>query len=523
MRLHHALASVALVLGVVQASAQDTYSAGGWSTLHRDGANRRLAADASLHAEYWTWRALGGRAVLTAPTLSPDGKTLYATSGKAKGESNLHAYKLDGEPLWRAEPWQDAAQGVDPCAILSSPIVDRAGDIFIGDCNQLFAFAPDGRLKWVVDLPALQPDDFVFSDELGINALTTAVFTKQGFVLGVTNFGDVIVVDRATGAAMAPPFRLPGLVPPASTVLPMADSLFAGGLMDPQIRDWAWQLLIGGRMRSANTPAIDAATGRIFVAATSIEPGLGTLYAIDLVKGAAGYELRIAHATDMGIGSGSSPALSPDAKSVYVSDEEGLFYAIDAAAGGIRWSVPTQSTAAAAAVGANGDIYSLQANGPAVVAITPGGTIKWHSEMAALAAARLPRSWLLGDPVAMGNGNPTVVDGAVLVPVLYGYALNLGRSVPIPVFSSVVALDIESGVGLRDVVGLEDDSTGVTVALSNGTLINSLGTALTSAVSPLAPLARWLLPGKHRMLEGVGGFQVSLPSASDAAEPTGRE
>jgi hypothetical protein len=66
---------------------------------------------------------------------------------------------------------------------------------------------------------------------------------------------------------------------------------------------------------------------------------------------------------------------------------------------------------------------------------------------------------------------------------------------------------------LRDVVALEDDSTGVTVALPDGTLINSLGTAITSAVSPLAPMVRWLLPGKHRLLHPVGGFQVSRPQS----------
>lgn len=503
------------LLTATLAAAEGTYSAGGWATLHRDGANRRLAADAPLHGRYWTWRALAGASVLTAPTLSPDGETLYVTTGRSAGHANLHAYALTGEPLWASAPWRDPTSGVDPCAILSSPIVDREGRIYLGDCNQVFAFAPDGSVLWVSPLPPLRAGDFRFSEELAINALTTAVFTKQGFVLGVTNFGDVVVLDRATGASVAKPFRLPGLVPPASTVLPMADSLFAGDLMDPQIREWAWQLLIGGRMRSANTPAIDEASGRIFVAATSEREGLGALYALDLHESPDGLEIRIAHATDMGIGSGSSPALSPDATRVYVSDEEGLFYAIDARSGGVVWSVKTKSTAAAAAVGANGDIYSLQAYGPAVVAISPAGQIKWESDLEALAAERLPRSWLLGRPVAMGNGNPTVAKGAVLVPVVYGYEVSLGRTIPLPVRSSLVALDLETGAGLRDVVELEDDSTGVTVALPDGALINSLGTAITSAVSPLAPLARWLLPGRHRLLPSTGGFQVSLPGGPD--------
>ena len=189
----------------------------------------------------------------------------------------------------------------------------------------------------------------------------------------------------------------------------MAESLFAEGLMDPRIRAWAWQLLIGGRMRSANTPAVDEASGRIFVAGTSEREGLGALYALDLVDTPQGRTFRIAHATDMGKGSGSSPSLSPDATRVYVSDDEGLFYAVDAAEGGVVWSVQTQATAAAAAVGADGDIYALQAYGPAIVAIRPDGSVRWESDVEALAREHLPRSFWLGRPVAMGHGNPTVV------------------------------------------------------------------------------------------------------------------
>ena len=55
------------------------------------------------------------------------------------------------------------------------------------------------------------------------------------------------------------------------------------------------------------------------------------------------------------------------------------------------------------------------------------------------------------------------------------------------------------------------DADSPTATGGYGSLINSLGTAITSAVSPLAPLARWLLPGNHRLLGSTGGFQVSIP------------
>lgn len=495
--------------------AEDVYSPGGWATLHRDPGNRKLVRKADLAGEYRVWTALPGSAVLTAPTMSPDGQTLYVTTGRASGNSNLHAFDLDGDLLWQSEPWQDPSQGVDPCAILSSAIVDNQGDLYIGDCNQLFAFRGNGDVKWVVPLPPIQVGDWKASDVLPVNALTTAIFTREGHVLGVTNFGDVVVVDRETGRSLAEPMRLPGRLPPPSTTVPMPDSVFTGGLVDPEIREWAWQLLFGGSMRSSNTPAIDLDSGRVFVAATSTNEGKGALYALDLFTDEGRVEIEIAYMTEMGPGSGSSPSLSLSGDVVYVSDEVGLFYAIDARSGALRWQLQTKSTSAAAAVGTNGDVYSLQAYGPALIAMTEKGQVRWQSDLQSLAEAALPSSWLLGDPVAIGNGNPTVVGNVVLVPVAYGYETHLGRRIPWVVESSLVAVDAKTGIGLRDVIELADDSTGITSVLPDGTIINSLGTAITSGLAPLATIAAWILPDGLRLLGPVGGIQVSRPRRED--------
>ena len=504
-----------LVIPVGLLHAENVYSPGGWATLHRGPANRKWVPDVFLAKAdlrgLRIWTVLEGASVLTAPTMSPDGRTLYVTTGRARGHANLHAFDLDGTPVWASSPWQGPDRGVDPCAVLSSVIVDREGDLYIGDCNQLHAFRPDGRTKWVVPLPKRRSGDWKASDSLPVNALTTAIFTRAGHVLGVTNFGDVLVVDRETGRSLAEPLRLPGRVPPKSTAMPMPESVFSDGLLDPEIREWAWELLVGGAMPSANTPAVDLESGRVFVAATSTREGRGALYGLDLVEREGGVGIEIAFATEMGPGSGSSPVLSLSGDRVYVSDETGVFYAIDARTGGIRWEVQTKAAAAAAAVGGNGDVYALQADGPAIVAITSDGRIRWESDLQALAAAALPSSWLLGDPVAIGNGNPTVVADAVLVPVVYGYETRLGRRIPWLVASSLVAVDPETGIGMRDVVRLVDDSTGLTAVLPDGTIVNSLGTALTSGAAPLAGVARWVLPDGMEPLLPVGGIQVTRP------------
>jgi outer membrane protein assembly factor BamB len=499
------------------------YSPGGWSTLHRGPANRKNVGQVPLAEEYASWNVLGGSSVLTAPTMSPDGRTLYVSTGKARGESNLHAYSIEGELRWQAAPWSDPEEGVDPCAILSSPIIDNVGDVFIGDCNQLFSFDAAGGLRWVVSLPPNKAGDWVASDAIPINALTTAAFTREGDVFGVTNFGDVVVFDRETGERLNVPMRLPGHIPATSSVMPMPESIFGDGLVDPEIREWAWQLLAGGAMPSANTPAVDLMSGRIFVAATSTTEGRGALYALDLSvrrgEGERTVDVEIAFATEMGPGSGSSPSLSPSSELVYVSDEEGRFYGVDARSGAIRWEVETRAASAAAAVGGNGDIYALQAYGPALIAIGEEGVVRWESDLRALAATALPEGFLLGEPTAIGNGNPTVLGDVVLVPVLYGYTTSFGgRKIPWPVRSSLVAVDVATGLGLRDVLALEDDSTGVTAVLPDGTILNTLGTAMTSGVTPLAPLARWLLPGDLEPLLPVGGLQVSRPLSVESVE-----
>jgi outer membrane protein assembly factor BamB len=501
----------ACALAASGAQAASTYSSGGWPTLHQDAGNRRSVDVAVLSREYATWRALGGTSVLTAPTTSPDGRHIYVTTGLPAGSSNLHAYSIEGKLLWRSEPWQSPLEGVDPCAILSSPVVDDQGDIYINDCNQVFAFTPEGEVKWVAALPPVQPGDWVAAGTHPVNALTTAAFTPEGYLLGVTNFGDVVVLDRRTGESVNQPYRLPGLQAPYATKEPMPGSAFGDGLMDPGFREWLWQVLFGGSMRSANTPSV-AASGRIYVVGSGVKAGLGSLYALDMVASDAGITLKEAFVTDIGLGSGSSPALSPGEDQVYVSDEAGWFYGIDANNGTLNWKVQTQAAAGAAAVGRDGTIYALQARAPAVVAINPQGKILWQSDFSRLLPTQLPSSFLLGNPVAAGNGNPTVTRDAILVPVTYGYDIPV-LGFPAPVRSVVAALDLQTGEATTDVVSLPDDSSGITAVLPDGTIVNSVGAVLTSAVSPVKALVDLLLPGNLAMMGVTGGIQVAVPIA----------
>ena len=489
--------------------AENYYSDGGWATLHKDPGNRRGTAVKVMEKRYNFWSSLEGASVLTAPVTSPDGQSLYVATGLAPGNSNLYAYGIDGTLLWQSAPWSDSANGVDACAILSSPIVDQGGDIYINDCNQLFAFTPDGQIKWVSQLPSPKEGDWQPVAGFPVNALTTAAFTRDGNILGVTNHGDVIVVDRENGSIVNSPYRLPAVASPESTKHKLPESLLDYDLMDPRFKSWAWQVIFAGNMRSANTPAV-ARNGRVFVVGSSDESGIGALYGLDIVRTANSIEIKLAFATKIGIGSGSSPALSPTEHQVYVSDEDGEFYGISTESGEIIWQTSSKAAAGAAAVGADGTVYALQEfPAPAVIAFTPEGKVKWESNIDEL-ASEYPRSILMGKAIASANGNPAATSDAVLVPVMFGYSIPFTQF-SLPFKSSIVALDIETGIAQRELVTLVDDSSGITAVLPDGTLVNSLGAVMTSAFKPLTGLANWLMPESLRLIAPVGGIQVSTP------------
>ena len=127
-----------------------------------------------------------------------------------------------------------------------------------------------------------------------------------------------------------------------------------------------------------------------------------------------------------------------------------------------------------------------------------------------LAHEQLPVSLFLGDPVATGNGNPTVTGDAVLVPVVYGYQIPM-TDITVPVRSVVAAVDLKTGEAMTDVVSLPGDSSGITAVLQDGTLVSSIGDATTSAVSPLKPIMDLLLPKNLTVMDATGGIQVAIP------------
>ncbi|MHA6739718.1 outer membrane protein assembly factor BamB family protein [Rhodococcus erythropolis] len=497
--------------GSVETDTTLPYAETGWVTNHGDPGNRKLQPGVTPAAEYARWTALEGAATLTTPTLLPNGN-IAVTTGKAEGNANLHILDRFGDTVWTSPAWNGKV-GVDSAAIMSSPIIDIDGNIYITDADQFWSYTSDGDLRWVLDLPAAPTPNPFAAGSRAINPFITAVFTKDGAVLGTTTFGQVVVADRATGELRAPILQLPGQLAKRHTKTPMSPSMWSDGIMDPAIQDPIFQILLGGIVQSANTPAVDEKTGRVFVAATDTETDKGALYGLDVTppRGGQPGSVDIAFSTQMGPGSGSSPVLSPDAQLVYTCDDEGLLYAFDTSTGRLVWSAPSNAAAAAVSVDQQGTIYTLTNPGVASAFNTVGEKL-WDADLSAVTSAALPVNDVYGAPIVRGNGNPTVVNGAVLIEVFYGYDVPVqGHPVSIPVKSAIVELDPATGVARRDVASATDTTEGLLAVMPDGRMFSTLGSMTSTAVAPLAPMVNANLPEGLEVLRPQGGLDGFLP------------
>ena len=493
------------------------YAASEWPSVHGGPANNDYVP--IVHGVEFAkeWQALLGMATVVAPTTGPQG-TIYQTTGNPPGESNLFALDRQGNILWQTPPWH-GRDDFDSCAALNGAIVDSEGDLYVADCNQFWAFKPDGRVKWVIDLPEPAPgaayqdvdeeidifDPENPSEKITVKRLTeirtfvTAFFTADGSVGGITVFGDVVIVDRDTGASVARAFRLPGAPPPPTR--PPESDRFLVGLMDGRMIQPLFDLVFGRTFSSSNTPAVNAVDGRIFVAATGRVINTGALYGLDFAPATIPGELgNITVATDTVIGkeSGSSPSISPDGAQVYLTDETGKLYAIDTANGRVLCvSAALDAQPGSPTIGSDGTVLVKTFDG--ADAIEPGTCrVKWSLDLGWLLQRELPASLelLLGERFIMGGGTIAVTDSGLIMPVVLGYNLSIaGRNLPLVVKIFYLNVHPATGTLLAGSVPYEaqDSNDAWVVPLRDGQLIFNNGSMRSSISALLAPLVNPIL------------------------------
>ncbi|MDJ0928499.1 MAG: PQQ-binding-like beta-propeller repeat protein [Gammaproteobacteria bacterium] len=414
------------------------YRPGTWASVHADCRNSDFSPVNTRTDLAVAWTALDGAALINPGTVDVNGRH-FVTSARGPGTSHLHAFDARGRLIWESAPQRSLAD-LDSAAGFNAPVIDAEGDIYVGDIDQLWAFHAGGEQKWVAKLP-VPGEPFVYQ-----------VITKTGHVGGITVGGDLALYRRADGELAVPVFSLPrGVAPTHGPDLP---GLWGGALMDDSVRELFKQIAFGYGVQVANAPAVDPVSGRIFITAAGprTETGLsGYLYGIDV--GNAGASIAIV--VPMSGGSGTSPALSPDARVVYSAGGGGDMFAVDTQTGAIRWRSRGEGLLSPA-IGPDGTIYTGDIFGtPTVIALHPAdGSQRWGGNYDDYAATRLPR--LPAAPPAIPTGEPiarlvsvvSVSANAVWVGLAFGYEFRQsgsGLSLIIPHQNAVCALQPSDG------------------------------------------------------------------------------
>jgi len=343
------------------------YADTSWSAVHADGRNSDAVPFRGAIEFSEAWSALEDHSIAYAATIGPNG-LLYVTSAKGIGTSSLSALRKDGSIAWEAEPFYDY-DDLDPSALGSSPVIDRDGDLYLSDSNQVWAYHGDGTVKWVSPLPREG------------QATLSLQFIRDALV-AVTTGGIVVAYDRQTGKSLATPLELPVRQMDIATLI-QSGELNQSGQVDFTVGSWGMEpltlfgtlLIIRGSGRPiSNTPAVHPNKSRLYIPAL-IEEGL-RFYAIDFKRRNRRFD--IAWSVDLvGDTTASSPILSRDGSVIYVVDGENKLLALNEQNGQILWESQMDSpTLTSPAIDYADNIYlELEEK---IVSVNSKGKLLWE-------------------------------------------------------------------------------------------------------------------------------------------------
>jgi outer membrane protein assembly factor BamB len=437
------------------------YANTAWATVHRDSRNSDYTpffVSANLRVK---WEALDGAAIAIGPTIGPEGN-IYITTGQGTGKSHFHVFNREGKVLWESAP-QQTLDDLDYAAFMNAAAVDINGDVYVGDLNQLWAFHPDGTVKWVASVSAQGATGYI----------VTPIFSKEGHVGGITTDGKVIFFNRQSGVLAWPVLDLPGRGGPPGKPAPVG--FMGGGLLEKKFIQPLWDLIWGWEIEVANTPAVHPETGRIYITAAGATPNTGVLYGIDTGPEA----LSISFSAPMGAGSGTSPALSLDGSFVCAADEAGIMYGVDAESGKVLWKATGTIAGASPAVGPDGTVYSYSEGNIAAIN-GADGSLRWKVNYDSLAAEHLRES-RLASRIARVDTIITVSAAKVWAAIDMDYGFMIGNQlVPLPQMTLVTAVDPADG-RVINTTPVRDTCGAFITPTPDGTVYVSLGAFASSA------------------------------------------
>jgi outer membrane protein assembly factor BamB len=464
-----------LVIGL-SAEAHDLptrlYSAP-WPTHHRDFRNSDYTPFPVATSLEKAWTALDGQAIITAPTIGPDG-TIYVTTG-SETTGNLHAFTRFGRKLW-------THPDIDAKAQISSPVIDERGTIYVTDRDEMWAVNPDGTTRWKNLVPA---------------PFATALLLGSNSVGGVTLLGFAISYNRDTGLLNAIPVKLPGEPPPTPTNL----IALLEGVVDPSVIDSVLAGLLGFGTLVANTPAIHP-NGTTVIIAT----GDGFLHGIHMAPG----DIRPLYRVPIGTDSGTSPAISPDGNNVYVCDGEGFFHCHDPLTGALKYKLLTGRTFASPSIDENGVVYI--GSGKYIYAIRDG-IILWKNSLQTIANQLVAPGFYNGQrllPRTQASSALSITPRHVIFQADVGYPFDLitGGEITSPRWTGLITLDRRTGRVTAPPLPLRDTGGAVVTLNADGRVYCPHGSITTTLATQLL---NPILPRFSHFPQPTGGLTVLRP------------
>jgi acetyl esterase/lipase len=485
---------------------------------------------------------IGGKALFTSQTNDDTRGMAYITTGTANGP-NLHAFYTRTEQGHEAGQlaWDSgsiAGPGgdyLDSCAFTSSPIIDTAGTIYIGDCHYLWAMTPQGTLLWATPLPQ--------DDDGQIRPIITGFFTQTGQVGGITSSGNLVLYSMKTGQVLSnTPYRLPGVLPlvPESQEFSIPKDgiseciwkdLASNDMLDPKLRDQILLGFLGVAVPVANQPAVmrDANPNktRVYVPAL-LASQTGDLqdlklYRIDITYHPAGpgtkefitieentlWRDQNGGLVPGGNGCASSPDLAHDGSAIYLADSVGIIHAFEANSGAELWHKEigqifgSMGTTWPSANHPKHVLLAMTINGLTCLDPQNNGEILWHYDYTKELAGNLPT--VQGyNTIALPNGFPVETPNRIIMPFVIGYQIGGGDLSVWPMQSRLVVFD-RSG-GLRESYPLKDSSEIGAIPDNDGNVYVMYASMLTSTMHCF--WEKNLFPRLPEPMKPMGGLEV---------------
>jgi outer membrane protein assembly factor BamB len=297
-----ALASTMLVVsgcGTTDDWVQST-AARGWSAQYADAENSSHTATegASTLAMDWT-RSVKGELGAAAAL---GGDSYLAVNAQTAGGCSLMIWENDngGRQRWCTRMFLGGG--------FASPMFDGFDNLYIGQPGLMLSYPPTQWVRWRTNV---------------IGMPTTARFVDAGQLLVVTHLGQVLVFDSHQGVVVGTPLDLVEGVDPTDATR---------GITDCQ------QSLPGCPVASA--PAFSAASGLAVVGVWQPGAKASVLTALRHQRGQSALLTQDWTSDAVAAGVLGSPVLSDDGKTVYVNGRDRRLWALNAADGTVKWSLP---------------------------------------------------------------------------------------------------------------------------------------------------------------------------------------